>query len=661
MSGKRAKKVLTKPKAATINNGSSIFQANVNILKKRYPEIFELIDKLPPDNPFEMRSSSNKMPNLWFPGSGFYYYDTVDPMKDSGEQIQALQLKNTRLALFLGMGLAYEVFYYLQNTAPQQRTNNVLILERDPYIFRAALKTVDITQLLEHPDIHFIVGIEQENLFVRFMSYLKEDSKFRLLLAMKPVYHTSSLRLHKDYYLKALQMFREAATHMILDFGNDPEDSLIGVENMLANLGEIVSNPGINLLNGKFHNKPGIVVATGPSLNKNKHLLKGLEDKALIIAVDASLRIMIDMGVKPHLVTSLERMMPTVKLLEGFTEKEVEDVYLAACPVVRPEMYQAYPGPRIIVYRNFDHFRWLNIDKGILNIKASAGNMAFKVAEALGCNPIILLGQDLAFSRDGYTHASGTTYGENQNTVNQTILEIPGNDGQPIQTTRTWFSFLKAYEVDVANYQGDCINCTEGGAYIPGTTVMPFAQAIDKFINEEIIPGQVIKNAVQEFTSQQAQQDIEQTLNLIDNTIADLEEIIDNCRKGIEIYENYKEILEQALSDVETLNEIRSRIDSMETEMLAPKKACQQQHQTFQLFFAHIFQSFAIKFEMGLYAVAEKYDDYDQARVEVLIQQIRWYAVIGKLAGICVQALQKAHKALNDMGTNSSCIEELKK
>ena len=199
------------------------------------------------------------------------------------------------------------------------------------------------------------------------------------------------MKLHKEYYLNALKQLRESGAHQVLHFGNDPKDSLIGVENMLNNLNEIISNPGINLLFDKFKKKPAVIVSTGPSLNKNKHLLKGLEKKALLIAPDASLKIMLAMGVKPHMVVALERTMGIYKMFDGLKEEDVNNVYLAACPVIDKRLYEAYPGPRIIVYRNFDHFKWLGIDKGILDIQLSAGNMAFKIAAALGCDPIILI------------------------------------------------------------------------------------------------------------------------------------------------------------------------------------------------------------------------------------------------------------------------------
>lgn len=624
-----------------------IFKANMTILSKRFPEIVAKLESCSAGDRYAVSDAENGMPNVYLRELKRYYYDQKNPFEDALRELNSLELKNTRMALFLGMGLGYEVMQYIQHLAETQHTSQILIIEKDPLLFIAALRSVDLSAILSNPHIQLLVGVKEEELYTKLRDYLAQESRFMLLRTMKPVYHISSLRLYKDYYIKALQIFRDAAKHQVLNYGNDPYDSLIGVENMLANLGEIVTNPGINLLYNQFQHRPAIVVATGPSLNKNKSLLKGLEDKALIIAADASLKILIDMGVKPHLVTSLERVIPTVRLFQGFTSDQVKDVFLAACPVVRTEMYQVYSGPRIIVYRNFDHFKWINIDKGILDIKLSAGNMAFKVAEALGCDPIILIGQDLAFSRDGQTHASGTTYGEKQEDMYiERSLEVMGNDGQPIQTTETWYSFLKSYELDLAGYDGTCINCTEGGAFITGTQGMPFRTAIDKYIQEPFYPLDIIKNNLSSFSSTQANQDIEKTLVLIEETIFDLTDIIDECKKGIELYCQYKTELEQCLVDDEKLSELRNSLSEIETELLTPKKNCSKSHRTFQLFFAHIFQAFNIKFEMEMLSIPEKYDDFNRAVVDILLRQGEWFAVVGDLANICRQSLEKANQEL---------------
>ena len=49
-----------------------------------------------------------------------------------------------------------------------------------------------------------------------------------------------------------------------------------------------------------------MVVSAGPSLRKNKHLLKDVQDKAVIIAVQTTFQPLLEMGVEPHFVTSLD-------------------------------------------------------------------------------------------------------------------------------------------------------------------------------------------------------------------------------------------------------------------------------------------------------------------------------------------------------------------
>ena len=357
------------------------------------------------------------------------------------------------------------------------------------------------------------------------------------------------------------------------------------------------------------------------------------------------------------MVTSLERVPEVARFFEGFEPEEVKDVYMAACPVIMNEVYQAYPGPRMIVYRDLDHFKWLGLDKGILDIKLSAGNMAFKVAEALGCNPIILIGQDLALSRDGRTHADGNVYGEKEAALlNENFIEVMGNDGQSIPTTTTLYSFLKSYELDVAAYSGTCINATEGGAYIQGTQVMSFQEAIDNYISsDEYYPLDIIRDQEISFPEEQKKRDLEQVLTLIRETEIDIRNIIDDCQLGVQICEMHQEMLERFAADTEYFNAMRSRLDELNIEILAPQKRCLQRRRTYQLFLTHMFQSFHVKFTMDMVAIPGKYDDPDLARVEIFMRHVEWYRVMGGLVAICLKSLLQAKEKLEER-LNYGCI-----
>jgi hypothetical protein len=108
--------------------------------------------------------------------------------------------------------------------------------------------------------------------------------------------------------------------------------------------------------------------------------------------------------------------------------------------------------------------------------------MAFRLLNYLGCDPIILIGQDLALSEEGKTHARDNPYGDEQSVYLHSPEEIEGNYCKTLKTNPILKMFLYGYQSDVANFKGKVVNATEGGAKIPGTQLMTLREAIDTYI-----------------------------------------------------------------------------------------------------------------------------------------------------------------------------------
>lgn len=633
-----------------VKTAKGFFESNMKYLKQRDPALAERIEKHAFTGSYQVVSTGNPPRlNLLLPDGKSFFYAVPDPEQDTRSEMEKLNLKNAKAALYLGIGLGYELDLFLRDYAKKAGTTHLIIAEKEMDIFYLTLKTLDYASMAKAFSLHFVVGEKEENLFLRLQEKFTADQKLVVLLkAMRPIFHSSSMKLSKEYYLRVLKAFREAGAYRLNNFGNSIEDSLIGVRNMLENINEIIYNPGINLLYNQFKGKPAIVVSTGPSLNKNKHLLKGLEEKALIVCPDASLRILIDMGMKPHLVTALERVPITAQLIKGFSKEEVEDVYYAATPVVVAEAYELYPGPRIIVYRNFDHFKWLKVERGILDIKQSSGNMAFKICDALGCDPIILIGQDLAYSREGTTHASGATLGEKQATPNLPTLHVMGNDGQPILTNTTWNGFRKSYEVDIAEYKGHCINATEGGAFIQGTTVATFQDAINQYITESFFPLKKIKELTDTLSREEIGRDAQRIEGLVEQTLNDMQHVYDTCKSGLEWLHSIKGELEDILKNLLPEKRATEKIALFRSMLNGYKAKVHERKENFQLFFMHIIQSFYLNFDIECNALPNQYDNEIEASVEFIKLHERWFATIGDTALICVDLLRETSKKIEE-------------
>ncbi|MDF9409141.1 DUF115 domain-containing protein [Pelotomaculum isophthalicicum JI] len=646
--GRGAPAVLDKQKIILFSDSfhttTHFYRDNMRALKEHYPELARRVEQCAFTPRYRVVPSlrPDGTPNLYCTEKDLLYYDNTDPLKDAKLQLKTLKLKNAKLAVCLGIGLGYEVLYFSTDIADSVNTKEIIIIEKDLEIFKLACCYTDLASIIANPRVFLLIGASENDLFIPLKKNLAKGG-FIYLRALKSVYHPSSLHLNKLYYITVLKTIREVSSQTVLGFGNSPEDSLIGIENMLANLSVIIRNPGINRLFGAFKDKPAIVVATGPSLNKNKHLLKGLENRALIISVDASLKILLDMGVKPHMVTALERVIDVQRFFKDIPTGELEEVYLAACPVIRKEVYDIYTGPKIIVYRSFDHFKWLGVDRGMLNIKASSGNMAFKIAAALGCNPIILLGQDLALSRDGETHARGHALGENQKAYHSDVLEVPGNDGMPIKTNTTFYGFLKGYEEDIAEYKGTCINATEGGAFIQGTQVMHFAEVIDRFLQNDLAPIEIIRRLLIPPDDGEIKEIVAQMFDRIDRTTAELARISGVCSETERMIREAEYFLKPKEGKLPQIERVREFVKTI----MEQKKNCITDYETFQLFFMHVIQSFTLKFEMEIQALGDLYEDEAVELAENILRQTELFSTIGRLANTCHATLLKYRNILS--------------
>lgn len=620
---------------------NSFFNANMEALKAYYPDIARLISKTFANPDYETLPAKDGTATLRIKSRDFYYYDKEDPIREIEERYSQYKPMSIPMAVFLGFGIGNEVVYFMMKYSKILNTMNIIIIEKDPAMFQLALKTMDLTEIIKHKQVHFIVGETIENLFPVFQKYFLENNKYLFLRGAKPIYNKSALIVEQEYYTAAWKTFRQAAQYSVMNYGNDPKDSIIGIENMLENLEVIIESPGINLLQNKFANKPAVVVSCGPSLDKNKHLLAGLADKALIIAADSALKPLLHMGIAPHMVAALEREIEVVQLFEGIRPQDSMNTYLAACPVVYNEVYQTYCGPNIIVYRNFDHFKWLGIDRGILTIKSSAGNMAFKIAEYLGCSPIILIGQDLAISPDGKTNADNASLGTEQiSYLKEKRYKVKGNIEPEVETTASLKLFLDSYNIDVAGYKGKCINATEGGAYINKTTVMTFREAIDKYIKEPFYPLEQIRNTVGKFTISSA--DYEKVDGLIEKTKDSFEKIVNLCEDGMKFFDEKTDEL-QAMH----YNPEAEKLDVIMLQLVNLKQQCLSlDPSAWQLFFAHVGQSFYLAHEMELFKFYDQCDSPDKARVEIALRQREWFEVVVGLMKVCIGVLEKAGKSL---------------
>ena len=627
-----------------------ILKTNLNALKERYPKLYSILENTPITEKYSLvkTNRTDNLPTLVHNPTKTDFYNSIDPLGLVSNEFSKRHIRLGELFVVLGFALGYEI-RYIRQVYPNAK---IIIIENDPEVLKIAFSVLNYTDLINDKSILF-VGCDNIRLsYPDMFNYLKVAPNMYFLKAVNIIEQPIAFTLNKEYYIEAIRLLKDVLQQAILLYGNDPNDSLIGIKFTLRNIPTIIDNPGINDLKGVFKGKPGIVVASGPSLNKNVHLLKGLKDKAVICAADGSVKILKHHGIEPaHLVSSLERGIETSYLFEGLIPEDTVDSYLAACPVVVPETYAAFPGEKIIVYRKFATFEWLDIDKGIIDIGPSAGNMAFNILEYLGCDPIILIGQDLAIQRDFTSHAEGFHYGEKVMTeeFKRDLIEVEGNYEETVYSNPFYKMFILTYEKDLQSYSGQCINATEGGAKINGTTIMTFQEAIDKYIKEDFYPTKIIKENLKQIDQKTKIKQMDLTINKLKDAIHYCNKINSKSSEALKEIEKVYKILEET-----NKNPQGNKLKSLNNKLSFITKSLSQYHDhKFYLIGMHYVQPYFIGATQDLYAIQFNNDDSVERNILLINKYREIYSVMNALIDKLVDEFKISLEILEKHKENS--------
>jgi len=628
---------------------SMFFKKNMAILESKYPDLAA-----------EVRASSKVIskcmviksktgdPNVIVKRDldHIMLYDNDDPFGYCKTYFEELNINHAPIVVFMGLGLGYHLHLFLRLYGDRWGARKIIIFEEDIELFRLALQFADLEQIISHPDIHLFVGHDPEEAFTQIRkNIITEKGIHNFMRSTKIIPLPAHILLNNEYYLRALNTTKKAFRQMMILAGNDPTDSFVGMDNLLSNLKHIVSNPGIKLLYDKFKGMPAVTVASGPSLNKNIHLLKDIRERALIVCCDASLVPLMKRDIRPHIVVSLERTDGTEYFFEDV--RDLEGIYLAICPLVRPRAFDSFKGGKFIVHRTFSHFDWLHQDKGALSIGPAVSNMAFKVSEALGCDPIIMIGQDLAFAEGGDTHVKEMPFGERDEYYHKEVLEVEGNNGRPVKTSRAWEIFRSHHEEDIKSYEGLCINATEGGAKIRGARVMPFKEAIDRYCRDKIHPNSIVSEASSNFYRDiDVQKELKQFLPRIRGTREALESLI-------KVFKDFHDetrlaqkttihpfIYEGAKMDKDALTEIAKKFLELLNSYL--------KDQDVNDIMLHTLQPHLVWFANRLNFLPEIYPDEDCLRSAQVLMIKEWLGVLGQFFVSTADSLSEAETLVSE-------------
>ena len=432
---------------------------NLGLLKIYYPLIYQKIKEYKINNgEYQILKTRTSYPTIKtkINQRELFLHSKYDPIKEAVGFAGENSKTDTDNYLLYGFGLGY----HIKELLALNKESNFYIFESNFDIFKIATENIDLQDILQNKRVKLFVDDDINSFSDNFNKALK-------LERIKLIIHLPSIQIIKDSLAEI--------KYLLEDFHVDQlsltKNSLLEA-NFEYNI--LHYNKNVDVLFNRFNNIPLILVSAGPSLDKNKHLLTDIKGRALILAVGTAVKPLLNIGIIPDLIIITDPQEIVYNQLEGL-DIDIPIIILSTC---NKKVMNYYKGYKFFAlqqgFEKAELYAKKNKNK-LVKTGGSVATTALDIAIKFGSNPVIFIGQDLAYTNN-QTHAAGT-YFYNEVNDKRYLRPVKGYDGSIVYTSKNLYKYLNWIEKRIKEEKDiRFINATEGGAYIEGTKHIPLSQ-----------------------------------------------------------------------------------------------------------------------------------------------------------------------------------------
>ncbi|ENZ0443815.1 motility associated factor glycosyltransferase family protein [Campylobacter upsaliensis] len=366
---------------------------------------------------------------------------------------------------------------------------HIFVLEGNLELLILALSKVDLGGELNLGGIHLL---DSEDPFAEFeLSFYFNNP---LILELHSLY---GLFIQNSYYEKFFHQQMLNANLLCLKVINNvlnsksvsaPDAIFKTYKNFLFNAKTMLYNPPFQRLlsQRKKSFKNAIVVSAGPSLSANLTLLKKYEENFVIFCVDGAYSVLCENGITPDYVINNDYANDALKFFE--TDFKERTMFLCSC-------FSAFEVVEFLKERNLcvildpeDPNVKLNFldDFGYIKPGLFVSYFAYCITMTLGFENVIMLGQDLALSKEGNSHTDGFSLGVRVEVdFYEEYFEVEGfgGGGHKVLTHPVWNIYRIYLEDFIANHAhlATFYNVSQTGARIHNAVELSFKECCERF------------------------------------------------------------------------------------------------------------------------------------------------------------------------------------
>jgi hypothetical protein len=482
---------------------NDFYDKNMLILEQKHPHIYKLIKS------YEEGTYISKTVNMY---EGIYLAhcdedktiknviirknnenymvcDHNNPYGQAEEWLEKSVDGNNKVEILFGCGMAHHI-EALMDKYPEKK---LLIIEPSVELFIYLISSRDMSKIFNKC---WLLLEETFDIFLKNFLTLYWDARNKGIFKLQAinVYNIVFDTIWNEFREK----FKKQMNALFVDTATRKKLTELWLNNYTKNIKRINEASNADGFLGKFKGIPGILVSAGASLEGNVHLLNGVKDKCLMLSASSARLSMKQNKVSPHLFMTVDASDGETRIVENV---ENDNEYMIYSNQLTPKSLEIYDGKKIFINYNSDFYTtnflgWAGIKSGYVMSAPSVANTCFDLLFRLGCNPIIFVGQDLAFTKNKQ-YAGTIDYGLNmqeqedgfKNAGYPLVKDINGND---VYTMPSFLAMKNCFEDQIKNAKLEnpdleVINCTEGGLGFDGVDNKNLEDVIRDFSDNNVV------------------------------------------------------------------------------------------------------------------------------------------------------------------------------
>ncbi len=409
-----------------------------------------------------------------------YILSKYMPLQETKEIIPDDLGNKETIWIFYGFALGYaidEVFSRCGNDT------KVLVIEPDEALLQEQLEITGKEDWKQRENIKFYVGYDKQSLIDLFVEMIpsSEINNFKIIS------RTGYLEYYYDYYTEVNVILDEVTTNILVQSNTMERFGKLFLTNVIKNRYAIQESYDFLYHKDKYKNIPALIVSGGPSLSKNIELIK--EFKGLIFTGGRTLTPVLEQGVRPDFLVSVDPQHITYETLR---ENAENDIPLITLDQGNAEVVAANRGPQYFLAGESFNADFLGRKDGqSLEMGGSVATVCLSAAHYMGCNPIIFIGQDLAYTdmkkhadvcSDDLVYGGSNDVEKEEDYRKKGYKQLESVDGGNVWSTKVLITYLRWFEKFIEVYpEKHYINATEGGAKIHGAEHKTFREVVEMF------------------------------------------------------------------------------------------------------------------------------------------------------------------------------------